>query len=96
MDEATENDEIVRTIMALAQSLGLNVIAEGIENVQQLTNLRRLGCEYGQGYLFSPPVPVGVVDEMIADPDRWKTLVPGAGFGSGNSESNFLQSEFTN
>ena len=96
MDEATENDEIVRTIMALAKSLGLNVTAEGIENVQQLTNLRRLGCEYGQGYLFSPPVPVGVVDEMIADPDRWKTLVPGAGFGSGNSESNFLQSEFTN
>jgi len=96
MDEATENDEIVRMIMALAKSLGLKVIAEGIENVQQLTNLRRLGCEYGQGYLFSPPVPVGVVDEMIADPDRWKNLVPETGFGAGNSDSDFLQSEFTN
>jgi diguanylate cyclase (GGDEF)-like protein/PAS domain S-box-containing protein len=51
-----ENDVIVRSTIALAHSLGLHVIAEGIENVAQLKRLRTLGCEYGQGFLFSRPV----------------------------------------
>jgi diguanylate cyclase (GGDEF)-like protein len=49
-------DAIVRSAVALAQSLGLTVIAEGIEQPLQLQRLRELGCEYGQGFLFSPPV----------------------------------------
>src|SRR5205085_1886326 len=48
-----ENWEIVRTIMALAHNLGLDVIAEGIETPEQLAQLTALQCEYGQGYLFS-------------------------------------------
>jgi EAL domain-containing protein (putative c-di-GMP-specific phosphodiesterase class I) len=44
---------IVRSTVALAHSLGLAVIAEGIECAEQLQRLRSLGCEYGQGYLFS-------------------------------------------
>jgi EAL domain-containing protein (putative c-di-GMP-specific phosphodiesterase class I) len=40
--------------VALAHSLGLPVIAEGIEDPDQLRRLRSLGCEFGQGYLFSP------------------------------------------
>ncbi|NET28869.1 bifunctional diguanylate cyclase/phosphodiesterase [Okeania sp. SIO1I7] len=51
-----ENCEIVRAIITLAHSLGLDVVAEGIETEQQLTQLKNLGCEYGQGYLFSKPV----------------------------------------
>jgi diguanylate cyclase (GGDEF)-like protein len=51
-----EGDVIVRSTIALAHSLGLGVIAEGIEEPGQLRRLRTLGCEYGQGYLFSPPV----------------------------------------
>ncbi len=50
------NDVIVRSTVALAHSLGLPVIAEGIESADQLRRLRSLGCEFGQGYLFSPPV----------------------------------------
>jgi diguanylate cyclase (GGDEF)-like protein/PAS domain S-box-containing protein len=46
--------EIVRTIVAMAQSLGLQVVAEGVELNDQLSILRELGCEFGQGYLFSP------------------------------------------
>ena len=57
MDEATENDEIVRTIMALAKSLNLKVIAEGIETIEQLSHLRRLGCEYGQATSSPAPFP---------------------------------------
>jgi diguanylate cyclase (GGDEF)-like protein/PAS domain S-box-containing protein len=48
------DDTIVRSAVALAHSLGLSVIAEGIERPDQLKRLFALGCEYGQGYLFSP------------------------------------------
>lgn len=71
MDESTENDEIVRTVMALAKSLKLDVVAEGIETAAQLMHLCRLGCEYGQGYLFSRPVPANEIEEMLRDEDRW-------------------------
>jgi diguanylate cyclase (GGDEF)-like protein/PAS domain S-box-containing protein len=46
--------EIVRTIVAMAQILGMQVVAEGVEMTDQLTILQGLGCEFGQGYLFSP------------------------------------------
>jgi diguanylate cyclase (GGDEF)-like protein/PAS domain S-box-containing protein len=48
--------EIVRTIVALAQILGMQVVAEGVEIVDQLNILKGLGCEFGQGFLFSPAV----------------------------------------
>jgi diguanylate cyclase (GGDEF)-like protein len=47
-------DVIVRTTVGMAHSLGLPVIAEGIENPEQLDRLRSFGCDYGQGHLFSP------------------------------------------
>jgi len=53
----SHNWEIVRVIIGLAQALGLEVIAEGIETSEQLQAIRGLGCPYGQGYLFSRPVP---------------------------------------
>jgi diguanylate cyclase (GGDEF)-like protein/PAS domain S-box-containing protein len=56
MTDNTENAEIVRTIVTLARSLGMNVIAEGVETRAQLTQLRDLGCDFGQGYLFSKAV----------------------------------------
>jgi diguanylate cyclase (GGDEF)-like protein/PAS domain S-box-containing protein len=54
--EENGSDVIVRSTVALAHSLGLPVIAEGIEDPNQLRQLRSLGCEFGQGYLFSPPL----------------------------------------
>jgi len=48
--------EIVRTIVALAQILGMQVVAEGVELSDQLNILKDLGCEFGQGFLFSPAV----------------------------------------
>jgi diguanylate cyclase (GGDEF)-like protein/PAS domain S-box-containing protein len=47
--------EVVRTVVTLAHNLGLQALAEGIETKQQLTELRALGCEYGQGHWFAPP-----------------------------------------
>jgi len=52
-----ESLEIVRAIVNLAQNLGLDAIAEGIETSEQANLLRELGCQYGQGYLFSLPLP---------------------------------------
>jgi EAL domain-containing protein (putative c-di-GMP-specific phosphodiesterase class I) len=48
--------EIVRAIVALAQNLGLHVVAEGVETRAQMEELRTLGCDFGQGYLFAPPL----------------------------------------
>ena len=53
----SDDAEIVRAIMAMAHSLKLRVIAEGVENDQQLRFLRALECDEYQGYLFSKPIP---------------------------------------
>jgi len=56
MTQHPESAELVKTIMAMARSLGLQVVAEGVETVSQLKRLKRLGCPYAQGYLFSKPL----------------------------------------
>ena len=74
MEDGGENPEIVHTIIAMAHALKLNVIAEGIENIYQLNQLRILGCEYGQGYLFSRPMPVPEIEKIIDDKLRWTNI----------------------
>lgn len=76
MDEGTENGEIVKTILSLAKTLRMNVIAEGVETIHQLHQLRILGCEFGQGYLFSRPVPVNEVERLLQDPECWRNIIP--------------------
>ena len=51
-----EGGEIVRTVVQLGQTLGMNVIAEGVESDWQLDGLRELGCSHAQGYLFCRPL----------------------------------------
>ena len=60
------SDVIVRSTIALAHSLGMQAVAEGIENPVQLRRLRTLGCEYGQGYLFSRPVSGEAIRGLLA------------------------------
>ncbi|HYG11871.1 MAG TPA: EAL domain-containing protein [Pyrinomonadaceae bacterium] len=67
MVDNNENIEIVRTILMLAQNLGMDVVAEGVETKDQLALLRKLGCENGQGYYFSRPVSVGGAEKIIAE-----------------------------
>jgi diguanylate cyclase (GGDEF)-like protein len=76
MDDGTENGEIVRTVITLAKALKLNVVAEGIETSQQLRQLRRLGCQLGQGYIFSGPLPAGGIEPLLADPLIWSDILP--------------------
>ena len=56
MQHLEESAELVRTIINMAQNLGLEVIAEGVETEAQLEQLRRLGCTYSQGFFFSKPL----------------------------------------
>ena len=55
MEEDAKSAAIVKTILMLGENLDIEVVAEGIESKQQLAHLRSLGCERGQGYLFSRP-----------------------------------------
>jgi diguanylate cyclase (GGDEF)-like protein/PAS domain S-box-containing protein len=58
--------EMVRAIVALAHNLGMDVVAEGVETAEQFAKLQDLGCEYAQGYYFSPPVDSAAADRLIA------------------------------
>jgi diguanylate cyclase (GGDEF)-like protein/PAS domain S-box-containing protein len=66
MDDGSENREIIKTIVSLAASLGLDVIAEGVETEQQFEQLRDLGCGYGQGFYFAPPLDAVAAEALIA------------------------------
>lgn len=69
IEQQDKNLDITRTIIALAHSLELDAIAEGVETQEQLEILRSLGCEYGQGYLFSPPLEGAAVLNYLAQVD---------------------------
>jgi diguanylate cyclase (GGDEF)-like protein len=80
MEAGTENGEIVRTIIALARALKLSVVAEGIESIHQFHQLRTLRCEYGQGYLFSRPLPVKEAEKLLTDTTSWYNIIPQDGY----------------
>jgi EAL domain-containing protein (putative c-di-GMP-specific phosphodiesterase class I) len=74
--EAGGNWEIVNAIVSLAKGLRLTLIAEGVENEAQLEELRKLGCEYGQGYLFGRPLAAADLEAVLS-------LKGAAGFAKG-------------
>jgi diguanylate cyclase (GGDEF)-like protein len=71
MNTDPENFEIVRTVITLAHTLSMDVIAEGVEIPEQSIQLRALGCEYSQGYLFSKPLDAQAARQLIAQPPCW-------------------------
>ena len=70
--EGTEDAAIATAIIALAHSLGLHVIAEGVESMEQLEILLTLGCDLAQGFYFGRPAPASEVHRM------WPATLPGA------------------
>lgn len=66
LDGVDGNVAIVQAIVTLAQTMGMDVVAEGIETVEQQQHLKTIGCEYGQGYLFCKPVNAELAGEMLA------------------------------
>jgi EAL domain-containing protein (putative c-di-GMP-specific phosphodiesterase class I) len=62
----SQDAAVARAIIELGTSFQLNVVAEGIERLEQHENLQSLGCSYGQGFLFARPVPADQVEQLLA------------------------------
>jgi EAL domain-containing protein (putative c-di-GMP-specific phosphodiesterase class I) len=67
MGDAPNQGEIVRAIVALAQNLGMEVTAEGVETQDQATTLQGLKCTNAQGFLFSRPLPAAEAERIIVN-----------------------------
>jgi len=74
-DTAGQN-AIIRAITALGASLGMSTIAEGVETLDQLARIRAEGCLSVQGYLFSKPVPVEQISDLLAGFAARHTTLP--------------------
>jgi diguanylate cyclase (GGDEF)-like protein len=75
MENGGENEEIVRTIIALAKALKLEIVAEGIETTEQQEKLRDLGCEFGQGFYFSRPLTADRAEALLREGGSWTDLL---------------------
>jgi diguanylate cyclase (GGDEF)-like protein len=77
IESSKDSSEIVRTIIALGHTLGMMVIAEGIENGTQMILLKALGCDLGQGFLFSRPLEQHAAGVLLQARRAGETLAPG-------------------
>jgi diguanylate cyclase (GGDEF)-like protein/PAS domain S-box-containing protein len=68
MQESAENREIIKTIVVLAQTLNLEIIAEGVETADQIAQLQDFACKFGQGYYFARPLDAAAADVFLNDP----------------------------
>ena len=66
-DLHADTDQMVlcEAIIVMAHKLGIQVIAEGVETEAQRALLQQAGCDYAQGYLFSPPIPVAAFEALL-------------------------------
>jgi EAL domain-containing protein (putative c-di-GMP-specific phosphodiesterase class I) len=69
MQSGDQPIQIVHTILELARVLGMEVVAEGIETEDQMKLLQDMGCRYGQGFLFSKPLPAAEIASFLSRPD---------------------------
>ncbi len=75
MDHQAEKVAIVETIISLSHHLHMDVIAEGIETIEQLKLLHQLNCEYGQGYFFARPLPANEAEALLKNTPHSRFLV---------------------
>ncbi|MBR8838977.1 MAG: EAL domain-containing protein [Stigonema ocellatum SAG 48.90 = DSM 106950] len=71
MQDNPKNGGLVPMIINIAYTMGMSVVAEGVETLDQLAWLRNLNCDFGQGYLFSKPLEAELVLNLIAAAPRW-------------------------
>jgi EAL domain-containing protein (putative c-di-GMP-specific phosphodiesterase class I) len=73
--DSKDNREIVRIIITLAASLGLDVVAEGAETAAQVNDLKKLNCKFAQGYFFYKPVDGDTINKLLGKSDQAKAAV---------------------
>ncbi len=71
MDGKLEKKGLVPAIISMAHRMGISAIAEGVETQDQLTQLRTLNCDFGQGYLFSKPLDSKLAFDLLASEPQW-------------------------
>ena len=71
MADSAGSEAIVQTIIALGKLLGINIIAEGVEDRHQLERLREMECPQVQGYWFSRPMDQENTGDLLSDPPVW-------------------------
>ena len=71
-----EDSEIVRTILLMGHALGLRVVAEGVETLNNVNDLTALECDYGQGYYFSKPVPAAEATALLEKQENAAIFIP--------------------
>lgn len=76
MLENEKSYKLVETIISIARTMEMNVVAEGIETEEQQAVLTRLGCDYLQGYLFSRPLPAEQVPWLLLQMNSDKQIIP--------------------
>jgi EAL domain-containing protein (putative c-di-GMP-specific phosphodiesterase class I) len=67
----SEDAHIVQTIIILGHNLGMDIVAEGVETAEQLSRLRALRCEYGQGYFFAQPLSAEAAEALLKADPQW-------------------------
>jgi EAL domain-containing protein (putative c-di-GMP-specific phosphodiesterase class I) len=78
MGEHPRNRQLIETILSLADSFDMEVVAEGIEEEWQMQSLREMGCDYGQGFLMARPMPIEEVTRFLQDQTELKKACPRA------------------
>jgi EAL domain-containing protein (putative c-di-GMP-specific phosphodiesterase class I) len=73
-----EGAAIITAVVQLGHALGLSVTAEGVETPGQLSELRTLGCDLGQGYYFAHPQPGAIVRALVHHRFHWRQRDPAA------------------
>ncbi len=79
IEDGDREAAFVRTIVSLAKSMGIEVVAEGIEEVGQQQFLHSIGCDFGQGYLYSRSLPAGDVEAFVTQAKQVLPVLPSAG-----------------
>jgi diguanylate cyclase (GGDEF)-like protein len=74
LEKSNEDRAIIHTILTLGQKLGMEVVAEGVETLEQVNMLRQEHCDYGQGYFFAKPLPAEAAEALLKQ--RTQSLTP--------------------
>ena len=65
LNDSKDDKKMISTIISIAKNFDLNIVAEGVENLETAQQLKKMGCDFAQGYYYSKPVPASQVQELI-------------------------------